>query len=67
MTRLAQLLRDYFGHESETNEEQADEQINDQTTSAPAQQLVELTEATIYEIDPMIGMGKVTPYTFNHE
>lgn len=67
MTRLAQLLRDYFGTEDEANDETNQTEVENQTQSAPSQQLVELTEATIYEIDPMIGMGNVTPYTFNHE
>ncbi|MGN5882994.1 SF1B family DNA helicase RecD2 [Staphylococcus simulans] len=69
MTRLAQLLRDYFGTEGD---EDTASDIDDSTSeeksesSAPAgHKVVALTEETIYDIDPMIGVGDVTPYTFN--
>ncbi|WP_105992638.1 ATP-dependent RecD-like DNA helicase [Staphylococcus simulans] len=69
MTRLAQLLRDYFGAEGD---EDAASDTDDSTheadneSSAPAgHKVVALTEETIYDIDPMIGVGDVTPYTFN--
>ncbi|WP_114603226.1 ATP-dependent RecD-like DNA helicase [Staphylococcus sp. EZ-P03] len=69
MTRLAQLLRDYFGAEgdedaaSDTDDSTSEEKSE---SSAPAgHKVVALTEETIYDIDPMIGVGDVTPYTFN--
>ncbi|MCD8914969.1 ATP-dependent RecD-like DNA helicase [Staphylococcus simulans] len=69
MTRLAQLLREYFGAEGD---EDAASDTDDSTheadneSSAPAgHKVVALTEETIYDIDPMIGVGDVTPYTFN--
>ncbi|MEL0538819.1 SF1B family DNA helicase RecD2 [Staphylococcus debuckii] len=64
MTRMAQLLRDYFGKEAPSNET-AD---NPSTSSAEQNnKVIELSEDTIFQIDPMIGMGDVTPYSFATE
>ncbi|MBI5975854.1 SF1B family DNA helicase RecD2 [Staphylococcus canis] len=51
LTHLASYLLQYFKGEKETVDDDLDSHI-------------ELTEDTIYDIDPMINMEKVTPYDF---
>ncbi|AYU55396.1 ATP-dependent RecD-like DNA helicase [Staphylococcus debuckii] len=64
MTRMAQLLRDYFGMETSSSET---EETHSTSTAEQNTKVIELSEATIFQIDPMIGMGDVTPYSFATE
>ncbi|GEP84053.1 ATP-dependent exonuclease V alpha subunit [Staphylococcus piscifermentans] len=64
MTRMAQLLRDYFGTEASSSET---EENHSTSTAEQNTKVIELSEATIFKIDPMIGMGDVTPYSFAPE
>ena len=61
MTRMAHLLRDYFGTEASSSEA---EENHSTSTAEQNTKVIELSEATIFQIDPMIGMGDVTPYSF---
>lgn len=57
MTQLCDLLQAYFDSDSGKDDDQED--INQQLNST-----VTLTESTIYQIDPMINMGQLSPYDF---
>jgi exodeoxyribonuclease V alpha subunit len=58
MTQLCTLLQVYFNNDED--EAQSDsEQVNNSFDAS-----IELSEATIYKIDPMINMGQTSPYDF---
>ena len=80
LTQLYDLLSQYFKESKIEDNENAnlkdqhqdtqvihfeDEQSNvkDQTTSDTSMS-IELSEDTIYQIDPMINMGEMSPYDF---
>ncbi|OFO99011.1 ATP-dependent RecD-like DNA helicase [Staphylococcus sp. HMSC065E08] len=68
MTRMAQLLRDYFGTEmSETTNETENDIDTNEIIAEQNSKVIALSEETIFEIDPMIGMGNVTPYSFAND
>ncbi|APR60868.1 RecD/TraA family helicase [Staphylococcus condimenti] len=68
MTRMAQLLRDYFGTEmSETINETENDIDTNEIIAEQNSKVIALSEETIFEIDPMIGMGNVTPYSFAND
>lgn len=68
MTRMAQLLRDYFGTEiSETTNETENDKDTNEIIAEQNSKVIALSEETIFEIDPMIGMGNVTPYSFAND
>ncbi|MGV3244108.1 SF1B family DNA helicase RecD2 [Staphylococcus sp. 11261D007BR] len=56
LTQLATLIRQYFNDDDETSEHK-DETNNDHSD-------IILSEDTLYDINPMINMGDVTPYDF---
>ncbi|MFU0761940.1 ATP-dependent RecD-like DNA helicase [Staphylococcus pasteuri] len=77
LTQLFTLLKQYFTEEksydlslTEENNESNDSQgihyeddVSDENDSDKAM-TIELTEETIYQIDPMINMGETSPYDF---
>ncbi|CAL28138.1 ATP-dependent RecD-like DNA helicase [Staphylococcus carnosus] len=68
MTRMAQLLRDYFGAETSESSDETESDADTNTVIAERNsKVIELSEETLFEIDPMIGMGNVTPYSFANE
>ncbi len=80
LTQLRHIVQSYFNVTTETDENESDapDQASQTATESAAadstQQEAEsfqkdsssvvLTEETIYQIDPMINMGQVTPYDF---
>ena len=80
LTQLYDLLSQYFkeskiedNENAELQDQHQDTQVvhfedkinidNDSNTSN-ASMTIELSEETIYQIDPMINMGEISPYDF---
>lgn len=65
-TQLKTLIINYFGmSQVNIDVEENDEQINiDDTEDNNAVEHITLSEETIYQINPMINMGNVSPYDF---
>ncbi|MBL7573351.1 ATP-dependent RecD-like DNA helicase [Staphylococcus saccharolyticus] len=72
LTHLNHLLTSYFGNHNyqntdsnnSTNSYNDEFGKEDQYTLTEMQTDVQLSESTIYQIDPMINMGEITPYDF---
>jgi exodeoxyribonuclease V alpha subunit len=58
MTQLCSLLQAYFKNDEDEAQNEA-KQVNNSFDAS-----IELSEATIYKIDPMINMGQISPYDF---
>ncbi|MCU5746433.1 ATP-dependent RecD-like DNA helicase [Staphylococcus sp. SQ8-PEA] len=69
MTHLCSILKIYFDKDHSSEDEPFNSNASDlnaQNDSASAQ-MIELSEETLFKIDPMINMGEVTPYDFIKE
>lgn len=71
MTQLCTFLKQYFGEDEDNNTEEHNSEVTDadsEEAETPTQEAnFVLTETNMFSIDPMINMGKVTPYDFNDD
>ncbi|BCU52481.1 ATP-dependent RecD-like DNA helicase [Staphylococcus auricularis] len=71
MTQLCTFLKQYFGEDEDNNTEEHNSEVTDadsEEAETPTQEAnFVLTETDMFSIDPMINMGKVTPYDFNDD
>ncbi|MCG7340971.1 ATP-dependent RecD-like DNA helicase [Staphylococcus auricularis] len=71
MTQLCTFLKQYFGEDEDNNTEEHNSEVTDadsEEAETPTQEAnFVLTETNMFVIDPMINMGKVTPYDFNDD
>lgn len=71
MTQLCTFLKQYFGEDEDNDTEENHSKATDadsEEAETPTQEAnFVLTETNMFSIDPMINMGKVTPYDFNDD